>query len=108
MSRDLAEKLIGSDNIESAIGQTIKLNQKTDFYITGIFENLPNNSSFTFNYAIDFKQRLIDQPWDKEWDNFNNNMFVLLKEGSNLPETIEKIKTSIADNRENSQEAILY
>ena len=57
----MAKKYFG--NLWNAsIGETIQLNNETDFLLSGIFADVPANSSMQFDYIIPFKKILADNP----------------------------------------------
>ena len=56
LTRPLAEKLFGS---EDPIGRSITYNASHDFVVTGVFDEIPGNSHFSFRYLL-FSNRLAD------------------------------------------------
>ncbi len=65
ISRRMAENFFGSPN--AAFGKTIRFNNYNDFKISGVFENLPENSSLKFDYVANWKSLLDTVSWLKEW-----------------------------------------
>ncbi|MCP4152932.1 MAG: FtsX-like permease family protein [bacterium] len=51
MTQSTAKKYFGS---QSPVGKTIQLNKKTDYLITGVLEDVPSNSHFSFDILLSF------------------------------------------------------
>ena len=74
ISEKLAKKYFG--NLwNTSLGETIQLNQETDFRLSGVFADLPANSSIQFDYIIPFKKVLADNP--KLTGNYGDYTFLL-------------------------------
>ncbi|MBS1529642.1 MAG: ABC transporter permease [Bacteroidetes bacterium] len=77
ISRKMAEDFFGSP--QAAIGKTVKYEDKDNFKITGVFENLPENSSIKFDYLINWFQYLKENDWAKDWGNNGPGAYVQLR-----------------------------
>ncbi|MGZ3944724.1 MAG: ABC transporter permease [Mucilaginibacter sp.] len=77
ISRKMAEDFFGS--AQAAIGKTIKYDNKDNFKITGVFENLPENSSIKFDYLLNWFQYLKENDWAKSWGNNGPAAYVQLR-----------------------------
>ncbi|MDN5284103.1 MAG: Duplicated orphan permease [Mucilaginibacter sp.] len=95
ISRKMAVAFYGSP--QAAIGKTIRFENKKDFTISGVFENLPDNTQEKFEYLMNWNAFLIENPGAKEWDNNWPRTTVMLKAGAN-PEQFEKKITHFLDN----------
>jgi putative ABC transport system permease protein len=82
ISADLAKKLFGTT--ENIIGKSIRFQQDTNFFVSGVFENIPQNSSEQFDFAISFEYYKDIQGWVKTWGNTGPHNFVLLKKGADI------------------------
>ena len=89
ITQSLAEKLFGNEN---PIGKTVKLHNSINFTITGVLENLPQNTQFNFEYLIPWS--IMKQlEWDDEnWGNNSVTTYVMLKKGTNYKDFSSKIK----------------
>src|ERR1700744_5700521 len=67
ISRKMAEDFFGSP--QAAINKSIRYENKQDFKITAVFENLPENTSIKFDYLINWIQYLKENDWAKSWGN---------------------------------------
>ena len=90
ISEDLAARLLGS--MENAIGKTVKLNGETPFTISGILENVPNNSSLRFDFVLPFEYFREINPNILNWDFNTTQVYLVLNEGTNVAEFNSKIK----------------
>ena len=105
ISRKMAVAFFGSP--QAAIGKTIRFENKKDFTISGVFENLPNNTLEKFEYLINWNAFLIENPGAKEWDNNWPRTTVMLKEGANA-EQFEKKITHFLDNYSTGQKKGIF
>jgi putative ABC transport system permease protein len=79
VTQKLAKKLFGSEDV---LGKTIRIDSNANFIVTGVLRDLPDNSSFGFEYLLpwDFMRRL---GWeDRNWTNNFTYTYVLLKPNS--------------------------
>ncbi|MCW3119311.1 MAG: macB 22 [Chitinophagaceae bacterium] len=87
ISRKMASDFYGSP--QAAMGKTINFENKRDFIISGVFEDLPQNSSERFDYLINWHAFLEDHAWAKEWGNNGPATLIMLKAGTD-PVAFEK------------------
>lgn len=105
ITQDLAKKLFGN---ASAIGKIVKVDNTESFKVTGVLENLPVNSEFTFEFLIPWSY-LKQKGWDDEnWSNNSVATFVLLKKGTDHSVFSEKIKTLRREYDLKSPDMITY
>ncbi|MDB5209360.1 MAG: macB 22 [Sediminibacterium sp.] len=82
ISRKMAADFFGSP--ENAMGKTIRYQNKKDFTVSAVFENLPQNVSDRFDYIINWQTFLEDNSWAKEWDNNGPKTFLMLRKDANV------------------------
>ncbi|MEZ4777196.1 MAG: ABC transporter permease [Bacteroidia bacterium] len=82
ISEDLARKYFGENWKGNTLGKTIRINNNRDVKVTGVFANVPDNSSLKFDFVLSVEDLVENQPWQKEWGNFNFWMYVMLKENT--------------------------
>ncbi|WP_026965803.1 ABC transporter permease [Algoriphagus terrigena] len=82
LSEDLAAKLFPQEN---PIGKTVTLNQNQELTVTGVFENLPVNSTLQFDFVAPFELYLRENPWMENWQAGGSRTAVLLRENSPIP-----------------------
>jgi ABC-type antimicrobial peptide transport system permease subunit len=105
VSRKMATSFFGSP--EAAMGKTIRFENKKDFTISGVFENLPDNTLEKFEYLINWNAFLIENPSAKEWDNNWPRTTVMLKANAN-PDLFEKKIAHFLDNYKTGQKKGVY
>lgn len=91
----LAEKLFGTTH---AIGKVIQIDNKDSFSVTGVLENLPNNSKFSnLSYLLPYNY-FINLGWGSEaWESNNDYSYVLLRESADADAVNAKIKHVTAE-----------
>jgi putative ABC transport system permease protein len=77
ISKKMAEDFFGS--AEAALGKSIRYENKQNFNITAVFDNVPNNSSVKFDYVLNWFQYLKENDWAKQWGNNGPVAYVLLR-----------------------------
>lgn len=82
ISEDLARTLF--NRTDGLIGKTIQLEHDKQFHISGVFKDLPDQSSEKFDFVLSFGYMKEVHPWVKEWSNKGPHNYVLLKEGANV------------------------
>jgi len=87
ISRKMAGDFFGGPH--SAIGKIIRYNNKTNFTITAVFEDLPENSSLKFEYLINWDSFLKDNGWAKQWGNNGPGAYIMLRADAN-PALVDK------------------
>ena len=91
LAESLAKKLFGN---ESALGKTLKINNKQTLTVSAVFQQPKANSCLSFSSITSNATRKIVYPNGgefTEWGWWNFNLYVLLKEGANPTETAKKI-----------------
>ncbi len=88
LSEKLAEKYFGKSN---PVGQTITMENKYQFMVTGVMKEIPDNSIFTFEAVIPYsflrEIRLISD----SWGNNSIQTFIQLAKGSDITEVNRKL-----------------
>ena len=84
ISKRIADKYFGDKN---AIGKVLLLNGRTNFTVSGVFENPPENTSVGFEII----GKLDDERFRNNWDDHPYETYMMLTEGSNISEVDQKI-----------------
>jgi putative ABC transport system permease protein len=77
LTESIAEKYFGSEN---PVGKTISINYQRDYKITGVVEDIPPNSHFTFDLLFSFapiEESLQNAPIGKLW--FSHSYYTYIK-----------------------------
>ncbi|GAB3316579.1 ABC transporter permease [Larkinella ripae] len=73
ITRKLAEKYFGTSN---ALGKRLHFNNTTFYTVGAVLEDIPGNSSFQFDWIINYDVQ--EQDWKKTWGNNSFMTFVRL------------------------------
>lgn len=99
ISQKLADKyFLGED----ALGKTIRIDNKENVIITGVFDEMPESSSMKFDFIMSWEMWLKGNDWAKEWGNNGPRCFVLLNENTDVAKVNEKIKDYIKTKNKDS------
>jgi len=91
ISARLAEKIFSHKDYYAMIGKPIRIWQNRTYEVVAIFENPPVNSTQQFNFVFDISDHYLNNPNQKNWYLYNEEVFVLLREGVNKDNFQEKI-----------------
>jgi len=71
---------------QDPVGKTLRLNDRTDYMVTGVFEEIPGNSHFHFDVMISMTS--LAESKSKTWMSQNFQTYILLHEGAD-PASVE-------------------
>jgi len=80
ISRKMANDFYGSP--QNAMGKTVRYDNRKDFIVSAVFEDIGENMSTKFDFLINWHAFLEDNDWAKEWGNNGPETFILLKKGT--------------------------
>ncbi|MBX2842827.1 MAG: ABC transporter permease [Flammeovirgaceae bacterium] len=100
ISESLAKKLF--DTTEDILGKSIELQHDKSFKLTGVFKDVPQNSSYKFDFVLPFEQFKDENNWVTSWGNNGPPTFAVLKEGTNPAELEKKIADFVKNKNEQS------
>ena len=89
ISEKMARSLFGST--AAAINKTIRWEDKRNFTVAAVFANPPRNSSFQFDFVMNWMANLEINPWLKQWDNNSPSTAVMLKPGADPAQVKAKL-----------------
>ena len=88
LSERMASKFFG--RAEDAMGKSLKMDNQQEYVVSGVFKDLPLNSSFKFDWAVPYRlYELNNGDWLQQWDNNSIQTYVKLSEGADIA-TINK------------------
>jgi predicted permease len=90
ISRKVAEFYFG--NTESALGKSIRIDNKSDYQVTAVFDNLPDNSSDKYEFLLNWQDCIKRNPWMKDWNNNGPQTRVQLRPDANVAALNAKLK----------------
>lgn len=86
ISKSLAKRLFGTD--DNAVGKTITVNHDKVFNVGGVMEDVPNASSWKFDFVMTFEFFKDDNEWVTQWGSNGPSSYVKLKTGAD-PKALE-------------------
>lgn len=81
ISRKMAEEFFGSAG--NAIGKTIRYADKEDLIVTGVFDNVPANSTLQFDFVRTWDAFMSQNGWAKNWGNRSPSTVIQLQSQAN-------------------------
>lgn len=108
LSESVAKSLFGDQN---PLDKTLKINRTYDVKVTGVYEDLPYNTSFrNVKVIMPWSLWLIDNPWVKTmedpWDSNFSQTFVQVADNVSMEAASKRIKNVKANNL--SKEELKY
>lgn len=100
VSRKMAEGFFGSP--QNAMGKTVRYENRKDFIITAVYENIKSNSSLKFDFLTNWDAFLQDNSWAKEWGNNGPATYIQIRKDAN-PVLVEKKLQHFLDNLNKEQ-----
>lgn len=91
LSRSSKEKLFGT---REAVGKLISINQRDTVQVTGVFKDLPANSTIDCNMVMNIMDTWMGQ--NVHWSNASYETYIVLKNGANSA-TIAQEATKLID-----------
>lgn len=95
MCEESAEKYFGKDD---PIGKTIRLNNKYDFNVTGVFKKLPHNVSYSFEIGFPFEFLKELGGWSESWTSNSITTFLQLVPGADEKAVNKKMTDLLREN----------
>ncbi|MBA4850742.1 ABC transporter permease [Emticicia sp. BO119] len=106
ISEKLATKLFGD---KEPLGESITVDNVNSFMITGVFANIPSNSSLQFDFVLPIGLFVKENPWTQNWRSGGTQTMVALKPSASLENANAKIGGLIKKNcRDCSTNAFLF
>ncbi|WP_282160279.1 ABC transporter permease [Ulvibacterium marinum] len=93
ISNETATQLYGRNT--TALGRVIRVNNDTNYHVTGVYENLPDNVSFGFQWAAPFERYALGKEWMKEYRNGFADTFVELSPKADFETVDAKVRELI-------------
>ena len=98
LSRDMAKKHFGSDDVVGEIMQIKKADEFENYVVSAIVENPPQNSSIRADIFLPMKKEEGKQADGNEWIGGNLNTFLLLAPQANVQKVEDKIQALFIKN----------
>jgi putative ABC transport system permease protein len=96
LSRTTAAKYFGKEN---PVGKTLRIDGEEDWQVTGVFEDIPQNSHFHFDIMRSFSSLEVEKdPLEGSWMSFNFQTYILFREGASSRELEAKLPSLITSH----------
>ncbi len=92
LSQRVAGKLFGSANPLGKIVSVQYLEGKQDYAVTGVFEDVPRQSSLQFDFVVPYEEFQLRNDWLNQWGSKSIKTFVQLRPKASPSEVNLKIK----------------
>jgi ABC-type antimicrobial peptide transport system permease subunit len=102
LSRKTAINYFGSP--EEAMDKTIRFEAYRDLKVTGVFEDIGDNSSDQFDYLLSWDFMVERNPWMKDWYNSGPYTYLKLTAGADAAAVNTKIREFLKDYDRNYSE----
>ncbi|MBU2900991.1 ABC transporter permease [Maribacter dokdonensis] len=101
ISQKTATQLFG-ENI-SAINKVIKINNEESYTVSGVYEDLPHNVTYSFDWVVPFDRFAKDNEWVNEYDRNFADTFVELSPEANFDVVNNKVKAILPMKTEDDE-----
>jgi putative ABC transport system permease protein len=99
LSKKLAEKYFKG---EDPMGKIIRVDNEDNVQVTGILEEIPNNSSLKFDFLMSYQRWWKTNSWAHEWGNNGPRCYVMLSANADPAKVNAKIKNYIKTKNKDS------
>lgn len=105
ISRQMAEVFFGSAS--EAMGKEIRFNNRSNFTVHSVFENLPDDSSHRFDYLINWRAHLNEYEFLRNgWNNFFHHTYIQLYPEADLSVLEQKTTKFLDQYLQQSREGV--
>ena len=103
LSKSMAQKCFGDQN---PIGQTVRFNARNELTVSGVFQDLPQNSTFSDAHFIVSMGLVYSDQNPYVWDNYNINIYAQLQPEIQNDQAGRAIQKVLAQNLEENNRTI--
>ena len=97
ITQKAVEKYFGNET--NVLGKTIRVDNKQDYVVTGVIQDIPKNSTIKFEWVAPFEIIFDQSPWLHRWGNNSLSTFVELKPDAQVA-AVDKILYDFIQKRE--------
>lgn len=102
LTEETAMALFGSTDV---VGLDVEIREEVtskNYIVQGVLKDLPESSSFTFNYLLPYAVYFEQNDWLKDWGNNGPNTVVKLRKGTDGADFSNRITNYIAEREKES------
>lgn len=103
ISETLAKKHFGDEN---PLGKTLRIDERKDFTVTGVFKDVPKNSSLQFDVLLPVEDFIQRNEWTQDWGNNGLRLVVMMQPETDVTAFNAKVEKLIMENTEGSLSTI--
>lgn len=93
MSETMAKKYFGEEN---PIGKVLKLDNRTDFEVRGVYADIPDNTHFSFDFLLSFITRENEYN-EQQWLSNNYETYLVLDDNVKVDQVVANINEIAID-----------
>ncbi len=105
INETMAQKFFGDAD---PIGKSLKMNNEQDYIVTGVFKDLPKNSTYQFQWLAPIQNIDHQQPWMTIWGANWVRTLVELEPNANLNAINQKLSHYIASKTKNTNTTVCF
>jgi putative ABC transport system permease protein len=106
VSETMAKKFFGNTD---PVGKTLRMNNEQDFTVTGVFKDLPKNSTLQFHWLVPLTNIDHKMPWMQEWGANWARTYVELEPSADVNAVNKKLSTYLGTKKkENKTPSFLF
>ncbi len=108
ISESVALKFFGENWKEEALGKSLKVDERQEFLVTGVYADPGSNSSFNFDWILPAQEYIQRNDWVEDWGNGGFRIYISMKEGSDLAAIRAKVKDEIVRHTNDDVNEFIY
>ena len=105
INETMARKFFGDID---PMGKTLRINNEQDYTVTGVFKDLPKNSTMQFQWLSPMENIDHKQPWMDMWGANWARTYVELEPSANLASINQKLRHYIAAKTKNTNTTVCF
>ena len=98
ITQEVAKQLFGED--EKALGKAVRVNDRDNYLVTGVIENLPKNVTFEFDWVAPFERYAEGEEWMTFYGNNFSDTFVELSPEADFASVDAKVRQIVQQKEE--------
>jgi putative ABC transport system permease protein len=105
ISESMSKKFFGKIN---PVGKALRLNHEQDFVVTGVFKDIPDNSTLQFQWLAPMKSIANKPSWMSNWNANWARTYVELEPNASVSAINKQLKHYIAQKANNSNSTVCF
>ena len=108
ISESLAAKYFGRNWETEALGKTLRMENRKDFVVTGVFKDTDSRSTLQFDWAVNAREYMDRNSWVESWYNGGFGIFVKLTEQADIALVRDKVREEVNKHTDNAANEPIY